>query len=88
MFFSPNINGLALSAHTKGVVLALNGEFVFDWYGGDLSKRYDEFYALAHASIVAFSAVSLRANVALYHIKNEELLSADGSKNPGQSTPA
>lgn len=82
LFFSPNINGLALSAHTKGVVLALNGEFVFDWYGGDLSKRYDEFYALAHASIVAFSAVSLRANVALYHIKNEELLSADGSKNP------
>lgn len=80
LFFSPNVNGLALNIHTKGALLALRGEFVFDWYG--LSKRYDEFYALAHTEATMLHFLYLRANGLIYHIKNEELLSADGSKNP------
>ncbi|WP_317372905.1 hypothetical protein [Helicobacter canis] len=82
LFFQPNVNGLALNIYTKGALLALRGEFVFDWYGGNLSKRYDEFYALAHAEVDMLHFLYLRANGLVYHIKNEELLSADGSKNP------
>ena len=75
LFFSPNSNGLALQYRTdtyRG--MRVSGEFVLDYFGGNLAKRYDEFFMLAEGKFEALDSLYLRANTLVYHFKNSEVL--------------
>lgn len=82
-FFQPNTNGLALQIPRQSDKrFSLSGEFVFDWYGGNLAKRYDEFFALGELRVDALRLLYVKANALLYHIKNAQLLAQDGALSP------
>ena len=82
-FFQPNTNGLALQIPRQSDKrFSLSGEFVFDWYGGNLAKRYDEFFALGELRVDALRLLYVKANALLYHIKNAQLLAQDGAFSP------
>lgn len=79
-FFHPSINGVMLQYSLKdNPLFTLDAEFIFDWYGGDLAKRIDEF--LIQGSLKqSFWQDGLYWGGAflLYHTKNDELLNLDG----------
>ncbi|PAF52178.1 hypothetical protein [Helicobacter sp. 13S00477-4] len=78
-FFNPNINGLLFQYKPQNNV---NGyaEFIFDWYGGNLSKRLDEFMVLASSEFKFLQEyLYIGGNFLMYHFKNDEYLAKDGS---------
>ncbi|STP08383.1 Uncharacterised protein [Helicobacter fennelliae] len=84
LFFNPNTNGVLLQyiSHQDS---AINGyaEFVFDWFGGNLAKRFDEFFVLASGKVRFLNNYGFVGGSALlYHFKNDEVLSQDGAFTP------
>lgn len=81
-FFNPNINGLMFQYKPEDFSEIANGyaEFIFDWYGGNLSKRLDEFMVLGSSEYRFLSDyLFVGGNFLLYHFKNDEYLAKDGS---------
>ncbi|PAF53069.1 hypothetical protein BKH42_08005 [Helicobacter sp. 13S00482-2] len=81
-FFNPNINGLMFQYKSGNSSEMANGtaEFIFDWYGGNLSKRLDEFMVLASSEYRFLNDyLFIGGNFLMYHFKNDEYLSKDGS---------
>lgn len=88
-FFQPNANGLALQIPRRDYErVNLSGEFVFDWYGGNLAKRYDEFFALGELRLDALHLLYIKAHALLYHIKNAELLAQNSFAQNGALNPS
>ena len=55
-------------------------ELIFNWYGGNIVKRFDEFKVLGSAEFQFLKGyLYFGGNILLYHFKNEEFLAADGS---------
>lgn len=68
---NPMTNGFGLQYQNKG----LKAEFIFDWYGGNLQKRIDEFLAQGFLQQNLWhDNIFLGASFLLYHTKNDELL--------------
>lgn len=83
LFFTPNSNGMALQYHsTKSSLIHTSGEFIFDWFGGNLAKRYDEFFALFEGKVMLWDTLYARANGLVYHFKNADVLGQDGAYDP------
>ncbi|PAF42624.1 hypothetical protein [Helicobacter sp. 11S03491-1] len=81
-FFNPNINGVMFEYKPEKSNDGINGyaEFIFDWYGGNLSKRLDEFMVLASSQFNFFQDyLFVGGNFLMYHFKNDEYLAKDGS---------
>lgn len=79
-FFHPLINGVMLQYDSKSnYPFNLQAEFIFDWYGGDLSKRIDEFLiqGFLRQSFLE-QKIYWGGAFLLYHTKNDELLNLDG----------
>lgn len=78
LFFNPNTNGILLQ-YISNPESKINGyaEFVFDWYGGNLQKRNDEFFILFSGRMNFLKYAFLGANVLVYHFKNDEILGVD-----------
>ncbi len=81
LFLNPNSNGILLqyisspNPHANGYV-----ELVFDWFGGNLSKRFDEFFVLLGSGAKFWrNSLLLGGNFLLYHFKNDEVLGRDGA---------
>lgn len=70
LFFRPFTHGLRLDFATDYSRAGL----VFDWYGGDLARRIDEFYALFYADF-SYDFWHADAKILLDHFKNDEFLS-------------
>ena len=82
LFFTPNSNGMALQYHSKPSLIHTSGEFIFDWFGGNLAKRYDEFFALFEGKVMLWDTLYVRANGLVYHFKNADVLGQDGAYDP------
>ncbi|OBV29422.1 hypothetical protein BKN38_02555 [Helicobacter sp. CLO-3] len=84
LYYAPNTNGLALQFKTgENARVSASGELVFDWFGGNLAKRFDEFFILANTRLnVAKGAFFAQASGLMYHFKNEEILGRDGALTP------
>ncbi|PAF41925.1 hypothetical protein [Helicobacter sp. 11S02596-1] len=81
-FFNPNINGLMFQYKPQNPSDKFDGyaEFIFDWYGGNLSKRFDEFMVLASSEFQFLRHyLYVGGNFLMYHFKNDEYLAKDGS---------
>lgn len=77
-FFDPNINGLMLQYKPKDYQ---NGyaELIFDWYGGNLAKRDDEFMVLGSSQFkFLHNYLMVGGNFLMYHFKNSDVLAQDG----------
>lgn len=74
--FNPIINGMGfqyVSKHNN-----FTGEFVFDWYGGNLKKRIDEFLAQGFIKKGFLeNTLFVGSSFLLYHTKNDEMLNID-----------
>lgn len=70
---NPMTNGMALQYKSDNKDLI--AEFIFDWYGGNLEKRIDEFLA---SSFIQKSFLDdtlfVGGSFLLYHTKNDEIL--------------
>ncbi len=69
IFYKPLINGASLGFLSDDAHVGL----VFDWYGGNLQKRFDEFYVLLHG-LYHFGSVAFGAHAKLDHFKNDFVL--------------
>lgn len=77
-FSNPNINGLIFQYRPKNGDSNDYAEFIFDWYGGNLAKRDDEFMVLSSVEFNFFqNYLFLGGNFLMYHFKNDEYLAKD-----------
>lgn len=78
-FSYPNINGLMFQYKPRDGNSNDYAEFIFDWYGGNLAKRNDEFMVISSANFNFFhNYFFLGGNFLMYHFKNDDYLSKDG----------
>ncbi|PAF47113.1 hypothetical protein BKH46_05225 [Helicobacter sp. 12S02634-8] len=80
-FFNPNINGLMFQYQQQDPTDKYTGyaELIFDWYGGNLAKRLDEFMVLAASQWDFWQKyLYVGGNFLMYHFKNDEVLAQDG----------
>ena len=70
---NPMTNGMALQYQSDEK--DLQAEFIFDWYGGNLQKRIDEFLASAFIQKSFWNDnLFIGGSFLLYHTKNDEIL--------------
>ncbi len=70
---NPMTNGLALQYQSNDN--DLKAEFIFDWYGGNLQKRIDEFLAQGFVQQNLWrDNIFLGGSFLLYHTKNDDIL--------------
>lgn len=73
LFQNPMINGMALQYQSDKS--DLKAEFIFDWYGGNLQKRIDEFLASGFLQKSFWDDILfVGGSFLLYHTKNDEIL--------------
>lgn len=78
LFNNPFSSGILFQYSPKR--LGLTTELLFDWYGGNLKKRIDEFFVQGLVRKGFFNELLFIGGAfLLYHSKNEELLNADGN---------
>ncbi|CBG39470.1 hypothetical protein [Helicobacter mustelae] len=78
LFFNPMSSGILFQYDPKDQ--NLQAELLFDWYGGNLAKRLDEFLVQGYLNKNFFDKVFyLGGSFLLNHFKNDEFLSLDGS---------
>lgn len=81
LFYNALSNGIKLSFKTKPESkLNTKAELIFDWYGGNLDKRIDEFFVLGGIKASAFRDVAYGgASFLMFHTKNSDILGKDGA---------
>lgn len=84
LFLNPASNGLLLQ-YTSPNAQKITGkaEVVFDWFGGNLTKRYDEFFLLFGSEVSFVNSVNVGFDGLVFHFKNSDVLGADNAQ--GQS---
>jgi len=83
LFFNPLTSGLLLQ-YVSSKESAVNGavEFIFDWFGGNLKKRDDEFFLLFGGKINFLKNYGFfGGNALVYHFKNANFLSLDNARD-------
>ncbi|MCE3037679.1 hypothetical protein LW133_00080 [Helicobacter sp. faydin-H8] len=77
LFYNPLINGVLFQYDSQKY--DLQAEFIFDWYGGDITKRIDEFLTQGFLKKSFFNKkLFFGGSFLLYHFKNDEFLNLDG----------
>lgn len=78
LFYNPVNSGVMFQYDSKKV--DLQAEFIFDWYGGDIQKRNDEFLVQGYLRKDFFDKkLFLGGSFLLYHFKNDSFLNLDGN---------
>ncbi len=78
LFYNPVNNGVMFQYDSKN--LDLQAEFIFDWYGGNIQKRDDEFLTQGYLRKNFFDKkFFLGGSFLLYHFKNSNFLNLDGN---------
>lgn len=75
LFFFPASNGALLqysSPNTRDIKGKV--EVVFDWFGGNLAKRDDEFFLLFGSEVSFFDSLNLGIDTLVFHFKNSDVL--------------
>ena len=89
LFFAPASNGVLLQysknshaleskSYTKGNINA-KAELLFDWFGGNLAKRDDEFFLLFGSEIGIKNSLNIGLDALVFHFKNSEVLGRDNA---------
>ncbi|MGX2972181.1 hypothetical protein [Helicobacter sp. T3_23-1059] len=89
LFFAPASNGVLLQyfknshaleskSYTKGNINA-KAELLFDWFGGNLAKRDDEFFLLFGSEIGIKNSLNIGFDALVFHFKNSEVLGRDNA---------
>ncbi len=77
IMLNPMINGMAFQYISQKDFIA---EFVFDWYGGNLQKRIDEFLAQTFIKQGFINnTLFVGSSFLLYHTKNDEILNPNSN---------
>lgn len=78
LFYNPLLNGTMFQYISQDK--QLQAEFIFDWYGGNIAKRIDEFLAQGYVKKSFLDdKLFLGGAFLLYHFKNDEFLNLDGN---------
>lgn len=75
LFLSPASNGALLQySSPKERDIKGKAEIVFDWFGGNLAKRDDEFFLLFGSEVSFFDSLNLGLDALVFHFKNSDVL--------------
>lgn len=78
LFYNPLTNGIMFQYTPK--TIDLQAEFIFDWYGGNIQKRIDEFLTQGYVNKNFLDKkLFVGGSFLLYHFKNDEFLNLDGN---------
>lgn len=87
LFYNALSNGIMFYFHTQPESkLSTKAELIFDWYGGNLDKRIDEFFILGGVKTSAFKNIAYGgASFLMFHTKNSDILGKDGVMFNGEA---
>lgn len=76
LFLNPASNGVLLQyCLPKQQSIKGKAEVLFDWFGGNLAKRDDEFFLLFGGEISFLDSINLGLDTLIFHFKNSDVLS-------------